>query len=525
MASTAVPPPAPPVAPAPAAAPPAAAPSLAERLTQRVEAAKAERAAATPPAPAPVAAPTTPEPGVTPPPASATPGEGEAAAPPVPKSIDEIDLENLAEPTVQPGQPAVVAVPDATSPDDPLTLATKMATALGITPEILTTTPEGRQMLSAVRWRSAIEAPPTEDGRGGLGYLPAATEVTDAFQAAAAMDAFELAFESRPEDAALFLTAPDFNPQTGKYSLRPGAMAFLESLPGTLDKLGKVRFQNGQEVSLLYHAARPFLARAADEMYDAANAEGITPEDKAARIQAARIFEKSFFNKDRMARQANEPDDIRQTRERQAAEDQRRATAQKTQADQMGQHFSNAVLSTANSRIEAAVDKLLADTGTAQNIPAYALPSLRNQIIEDAINLTSGNTELGIRPVSPLQYQRWSNNLERWTATARLTVRRDGVKALSDAYYNLAMPNIKSAFRRVVSQQVSAAAQANGAVHADARLGAARVEPGGPGTPKAQSVVAAPAGRQENESIEDYGSRLIRDKLTLARSQNQPVRR
>lgn len=520
MATTALPPPtttAPAPAPPPAAAPQ---PSLSERLAQTIADAKVARGAAAPapPAPAPAVDPAAPSTDATTPPAI-------EAAPP--KSLDEIDLEDLsAQPTTIPGQPQTDPQPTtATGPDDPMALVTKVATGLGIQPEILTTTPEGRQILSALRWRQAIETPPTDDGHGGLGYLPAANEVTDAFQAAAAMDAFELAFEQRPEDAAIYLTAPDFNPATGKYTLRPGAMAFLESLPATLDKLGKVRFGNGQEVSLLYHAARPFLARAAEELYDSANADGLSPEDKSARLQAARIFERSFFNKDRMARQTAEPDDVRATRERLAAEEQRRQGAMKAQADTMGQNFSNAVLSTASSRIEAAVDKLLSETGTTANIPPYALPALRDQIIEEAINLTSGNPELGIRPISPLQYQRWNGNLQRWTSAARHKVLKKGVQVLSDSYYRLAQPNIKFAFRRIIGQQISAAAQTNGALHANAQLGAARVEPGTTGTPKAQSVMPPAQGRQSDESLEDYGARMIRDKITSARAMGQPVRR
>lgn len=407
-----------------------------------------------------------------------------------------------------------------------MVLVNRVATGLGVQPEILTTTPEGRQVLTSLRLRTAIESDPTPDGKGGLGYLPSVNEITDAFRASATLDEFEHRFETSPEDAILYLTAPDFDPSSGRYSLRPGALQFINTLPATLERLGEVQFQNGAKVNLFQHAARPFLARAADELYDAARAENLTPEDKAARIQAARYFERSFLGSDRMARAAQEPDDVRQARERLQAEEQRRVAERQAQANQMGEYFHNAVIGRAAERLESFVDRILAETGTTQNIPDYALPALRDQIIEEAVNLTSGNPELNLQPKSPIQYQHWSTILAKWTAAARFRALPDGVTTVSDAYFRLAIPNVRAAARRILGQQVSAAAQSNATAHAQARNGAARIEPGAtPGTAPPQSVMPPTAARGENESQADYGARLIRDKINLARAQNQPIRR
>ncbi len=545
MATTSTPPPivAPvqPTAPVPALPVQPAQPSGPDRIRQAIADAKVKAAPAPPISPAPQApspaappatgADPTPQPG-TPPPAEAAP-----SVPPPARSIDDVDLDNLDQAPAQPAtaQPVAPApgtqpAPDGQpAPDSPLALINRLATDLGVTPESLTTTPAGRQILSSVRFAEAISAPISDDPaqplNGGLGYTPSTTEIVSAFHAAAAMDSFEFEFESNPQNAVLYLTAPDYDPSTGRYTLRPGALNFIESLPATLDRLGTVKFQNGQEVSLLQHAARPFLTRAANDLYDTANDPSLSPEDKAAFIQTARIFEKNFLGIDRMAKVAPEPDDVRRSREALQAENQRRQAETNQRAEVNAGQFQAAVLQQASSRIERAVDKILTDTNIAQSTPAYALPALRDQIIELAINLTSGNSELGIRPSNPMVWQQWDQNFARWRNMARFQIRRDGVQSLSEQYFRLAQPNIRAAAKRILASHVDKAVSTNGQLHQQAQNGAARVEPGAPASPPPQSVAAAPAARQPGEDLADYGSRLLKSKIDQARAQGQPVRR
>lgn len=516
MATTITPPavPATPaLAPAPASAPPSQDPREASRA--RIAAALSK-----PPEPSPTPAPSTAtgEGASTaqPSPEAAPEGGATASAPPPLTSIDDIDLEEVIQPAT--GAEAAPPQPEPTQaapaePNDPLALVNKVATGLGIQPEVLTTTPEGRQILTSLRYREALEAPPTPDGKGGLGILPAVSEVREAFEGAAAMDAFEWDYEANPQNAILYLVAPDLNAQNGNFTLRPGALAFLDALPQALDRLGKVRFQNGNEVSLLYHAARPFLAKAADELYDAANATENT-EEKAAMLQAARIFERSFFKRDRMAKAPAESEESRALRERLRDQETRQQANIRAQQDQNSQNFHAAVLRTASQRIESAVDKILTDGGYASTIDARALPALREQIIEEAINLTSGNSDLNLTAANPLQYQAWQVNFQRWSHIARTQIRKDGVAKLAESYYRLSQPNIRAVAKRILGPQVSTAQTTNGAAHAQARTAAARVEPGAQiGSPKPQSVLPQPEARGAEESFEDYGKRLLGDKL------------
>ena len=197
-------------------------------------------------------------------PSSPTTAEPAAPVTPTAKSIDEVDLDNLdatppaAQPATSVQSPVHPSPETSTQPpstiSDPAALISRLSTALGVAPEALTSTAAGRQALNAIHYQELISAPASTDPSrplaGGLGYTPSTAEIVDAFHAAAAQDAFEFAYESNPSDVVYHLVAPDFDPATGRYNLRPGALNFIETLPVTLDKLGTVTLSNGQRVNL-----------------------------------------------------------------------------------------------------------------------------------------------------------------------------------------------------------------------------------------------------------------------------------
>lgn len=416
-----------------------------------------------------------------------------------------------------------------------MALVTKVATDLGITPEALTSSPTGRRLLSAQRYMDALSAPVE---KGGLNYLPAVQEVHQAMEAAAAMDTLDYNFEAAPGQVVTYFVAPDFDPSSGKWTMRPGALQFIDTLPQALKQLGTARFQNGQQINMFEYAAKPFLAEAANQMYSiAANADNfrnpdgtLNQENQQAYLQAARTFESSALGRDRMLKQPPVPDDIRLERERLAAERQRQSQAQRQQADQNATNFSEAVLRVSASRIESAVNRIMTETGAMQNFisqgmsPA-AIGVLRDQIMEEAINMTSGDETQGINPANPLLWQQWSRNFTRWTNQARFQELRHGVNSLAEQYYRLAQSNIRAAARRILSPQVEKAVQANGSLHAQAQNGANRVEPsGGPGAPRPQSVTAdAPMDRQPGEDQLAHFTRIIAQRATQGAMQGRRV--
>jgi hypothetical protein len=480
-----------------------------------------------------------PKPGEIPTPSAteAQPGVGDKK--PVAKSIDDIDLDAPVEQasaaaSLDQSQPAA-AVESGTPGDDPLALVQKVATDLGITPEVLTSSPTGRRLLSAQRYMDALSAPVE---KGGLNYLPAVQEVQQAMEAAAAMDTLDYNFEASPGQVVTYFVAPDFDPSSGKWTMRPGALQFIDTLPKALKQLGTATFSNGQQISMFEYAARPFLEEAANQMYAIAgnadnfrNPDGtLNSENQSAYLQAARTFEASALRRDRMAKQPPVPDDVRQAREQIAAERRRQQEAQTRIADQNAANFSEAVLRVSAQRIESAVNRIMTETGAMNNMLAAgispgAISALRDQIMEEAINLTSGDETQSISPSNPLLWQQWSRNFTRWTNQARFQELKHGVNQLAEQYYRLAQSNIRAAARRILSPQVEKAVQSNGVAHATAQAGAARIEPsGGPGSPKPQSVTAnVPTERQPGEDQLAHFTRIIQAQVAQGAMQGRRV--
>jgi hypothetical protein len=489
-------------------------------------AAPAANAPAPVPSPAAAPAPVPAPPSGQEPPAPAgdpsKPADSPAAILPAstPLAIEDIELSDEPVPVpqpVMPVQPQVATQPAAPvqpGVEDPAAIATRIAGKLGISTEQLTSIPEGRQLLASARLVQSLEAPAD---KGGLGYRPSVQEINEAFQAAAAIDALDYELDANPAGVILWSLTTQYDPQTGRYAPRPNAENFLDSIPQTLARLDPRLYQ---------HAARPYLAAAIDELYSAYQtgrwANGAiahqTPEDKAHLLDLARNFEQIFTGADR-TKKTTLPPEVQ-------AEKDRLAAAAREQEQQRQQVFSNrstafqdAVFSGMWNAVSADAKALISGSGNA-NSPHINV--VEERAIEEAIDRAFGNSERGIAPANPILFQRYQHTLARYANAAKTA--RQNPNELILAARRMIQPHLRDVMRQYLSQQVEQTQAQATAANATAATAAARVEPQGAASPRAQSVVPPTASaRQAGEDQAEYFTRLLNEKVALAGAQGKRV--
>jgi hypothetical protein len=221
-------------------------------------------------------APATPTPPTPPPTPPSSPGSASAAAAPpaevTPSTAPEVNLEDFNFPDEEGAQPpaatpAVTPTPTPQATPDGRAFATNWEDAaewLDKMPaevrEKFMQDPRGRQIYAGYKFQRELSKPPTEDGTGGLGYVPTIEQMRAMAQDSSDMEFMVHNFDQahqNPQYADDFVNNW-FGRRDEQGQLLPGALRVAQSIPLALDKID----------SQLYRAmAMPIMSSYLEERY------------------------------------------------------------------------------------------------------------------------------------------------------------------------------------------------------------------------------------------------------------------
>jgi hypothetical protein len=445
-------------------------------------------APASPAAPAPAPTPAAPP---TPPAAEPAPAADTAPAPASPLTSDDITFDegeeaSLAKPAAAAPTPAQTPAPTPEAPKPG-----KNTDSLGDFTEAeaiaLLAKPRGQRMLKADKIFRALEAPPADDGTGGIGYVPQSVdEVKSWYESAVQFDNMLAEFEAAP---ASFL-ANFFGPQDDGH-LRPGAAEAISILPQFLAKAAPQLYTETIRRPIYDEVVKRLDALIADP--------NVAEDDKTQVKTAARVVDWVLRKVDRTKTpDPNSPDPLSAERRRLADERKEIADRNRASAQERVSHFTSSTESAATAAVRADVTRIFTsrlEGRSARDIAAHVDQFMSNHVIPRVIGI-DGN---GTQSVSPMEFSRFTTHLQRLQHEAARGVKVNATP-LIETYRRMARLAIRLEAPAYLNEVIGTIARgttapANGTSPATQPATVQRPEPSTASAPAApRSVAEAPSG-------------------------------